>query len=126
MIAGHVHNCRCMWLKMLSKKAGLAVPDSVDRCRVTRPELIRALGRSGPAVADLIETALAGDGKFPGANWSNLPASVLHFVAYLIAHEGHHHGQLVMLARQLGHRLPDEVVYGLWQRSKRAKEAGED
>ncbi len=28
-----------------------------------------------------------------------------------------------MVARQLGYRLPDEVLYGLWQWSKRAKEA---
>lgn len=73
MIAGHVHNARCMWLKLLGRKTGLTVPDSVDGYRVTRPELLRALGRSGPAVAELIETARMelsppsglGSGEFP-------------------------------------------------------------
>jgi len=123
MIAGHVHNARCTWVKMLGKKADVQVPEKVDRFRVTRPELIRALGRSGPAVAKLIEIALEDDGRLPGVAWSNLPPNVLHFVPYLIAHEGHHRGQLVMLARQLDHRLPDEVAYGLWQWSTRAREA---
>src|SRR3990172_8578654 len=31
-------------------------------------------------------------------------------------------GQLVMLARQLGHRLPSGVIAGLWQWTKRARE----
>jgi uncharacterized damage-inducible protein DinB len=39
-----------------------------------------------------------------------------------VAHEGHHRGQIVMLARQLGCRLPAEVTAGLWQWSKRATE----
>jgi hypothetical protein len=30
-----------------------------------------------------------------------------------------------MLARQLGHRLPVDITGGLWQFSKRAKEAGD-
>jgi hypothetical protein len=29
---------------------------------------------------------------------------------------------MVMLARQLGHRLPTEVTGGLWQWTKRARE----
>src|SRR2546422_7416198 len=33
-----------------------------------------------------------------------------HVLAYFVAHEGHHRGQIVMLARQLGYRLPVEVT----------------
>ena len=123
MIAGHLHNCRCMWVRKLGEKAGVEVPDKVDRYRVTPSELIDALERSHRAIVQLVELALEHGGKLPGARWSNIPRDIVHFVAYLIAHEGHHRGQLVMLARQLGHRLPDEVAYGLWQWSRRAKEA---
>lgn len=122
MIAGHLHNCRCMWIKMLGAKAGIEVPEKVDRYRVTPSELIEALGRSHRAMVRLVELAFEHDGRLPGSSWSNLPRDVVQLVAYLIAHEGHHRGQLVMLARQLGHRLPDEVAYGLWQWSKRAQE----
>jgi uncharacterized damage-inducible protein DinB len=31
-----------------------------------------------------------------------------------VAHEGHHWGQIVLVARQLGHRLPAEVSGRLW------------
>lgn len=36
MIAGHLHNVRCMWLKTLVQGHGIAVPASIDRRRVTR------------------------------------------------------------------------------------------
>jgi uncharacterized damage-inducible protein DinB len=46
-----------------------------------------------------------------------------HVLAYFVAHEGHHRGQIVLVARQLGHRLPLAVTDGLWQWTKRAAEA---
>src|SRR5437870_511165 len=55
--------------------------------------------------------------------WRNLPLDVGHVLTYFVAHEGHHRGQIVMLARQLGYRLPVEITGGLWQWSKRAREA---
>lgn len=118
MIAGHIHNCRCMWVKMLGAKHGLKVPKSVDRHRVTRRQLLPALQRSSDGIVSLLELGLARGGKLPG-----FPPDVVHFLAYFVAHEGHHRGQIVMLARQLGHRLPGEITTGLWQWSKRAREA---
>ena len=45
-----------------------------------------------------------------------------HVLAYFVAHEGHHRGQIVMLARQLGHRLPVSTTSGLWQWTKFSRE----
>jgi uncharacterized damage-inducible protein DinB len=58
----------------------------------------------------------------PSYVWRNLPLDVGHVLSYLITHEAHHRGQLVMLARELGHRLPREVTNGLWQWTTRTKE----
>src|SRR5215469_5201379 len=46
MLAGHIHNARCGWIKTLGAPHGIAVPDRVDRRRVTRPQLSRALKQS--------------------------------------------------------------------------------
>jgi uncharacterized damage-inducible protein DinB len=37
MIAGHVHNARCMWIKTLGQEHGVAVPRVVNRTRPKQP-----------------------------------------------------------------------------------------
>jgi len=126
MIAGHIHNARCMWIKTLGKENGIAAPRSVDRHKVKPKELIPALERSGAGILSLLKLGCDRGGSIPATRayvWRNLPLDVGHVLGYFIAHEGHHRGQIVMLARQLGHRLPVEVTGGLWQWTKRAREA---
>ena len=125
MLAGHIHNARCMWIKTLGRPHGIKVPSSVDRRRVSRPRLIRALNGSGRGIAGLLEFGLERGGQIPPTAayvWRNLPLDVGHVLAYLVAHEGHHRGQIVLAARQLGHRLPPGVTSGLWQWTRRAAE----
>ncbi len=126
MIAAHVHNVRCRWIHTLGAPHGVAVPAQVDRHRVTRPQLIRALRRSGRGIGSLLSLALEHDGSIPPTKayaWRNLPLDVAHVLTYFVAHEGHHRGQITLAARQLGHRLPAEVTNGLWQFTKRSAEA---
>jgi uncharacterized damage-inducible protein DinB len=125
MIAGHIHNARCMWIKMLGSRHGIGVPRTVSRYKVTARELLPALERSSHGIIELLELGIVQGGRIPGSGvaWLNLPLDVAHFLAYFVAHEGHHRGQIVLLARQMGHRLPVEITGGLWQWSKRAKEA---
>lgn len=126
MIAGHLHNARCMWVKTLGREHGIAVPRPVNRHKVAPPELISALGRSSRGIISLLSLGLERGGVIPASSsytWRNLPLDVGHVLTYFVAHEGHHRGQIVMVARQLGYRLPAEITGGLWLWSKRAKEA---
>ena len=122
MIAAHIHNARCMWIKMIGARHGVNIPQRVDG-RVVRPkDLSRALERSSKGIIELIRLGTARGGAIPSAVWQNFPTDLVHFLSYFVAHEAHHRGQLVMLARQLGQRLPREVTTGLWQWKKRARE----
>ncbi len=123
MIGAHLHNNRCNWIKRVGRKWGVADPGRVDRRTVSRAQLVSALGRSSQGILRLAREALDHGGRLPAAAWQNYPTDVAHFLAYHIAHEGHHRGQIVMVARQLGHRQPATVTSGLWQWSKRAREA---
>jgi uncharacterized damage-inducible protein DinB len=125
MIAGHIHNARCMWIKTLGKDHGIKVPRKVDRHKVKPNELIPALEGSSREMVSLLKLGCDQGGSIPATPtyvWRNLPLDVGHVLGYFIAHEGHHRGQIVMLARQLGHRLPVEVTGGLWHWSQRSKE----
>jgi uncharacterized damage-inducible protein DinB len=122
MIVAHLHNARCMWIKMLGARHGIGVPRTVDG-RTARPaEVVRALTRSSEGIVRLIELGMARGGVVPRAAWQNFPTDLAHFLAYFVAHEAHHRGQLVLLARQCGHRLPPGVTAGLWQWNRRARE----
>jgi uncharacterized damage-inducible protein DinB len=125
MIAGHIHNARCTWTKRLGRGHGIRAPKSVNRHTVTPRELLPALERSSQGILELLELGIRRGGRIPasGVAWLNLPLDVVHFLAYMVAHEAHHRGQLVFFARQAGHRLPGGITGGLWQWSKWAKEA---
>ena len=125
MISGHIHNARCTWIKTLGKPHGIAVPRAVDRHRVTRATQPR-LDQQRPRYRQLAGLGVDRDGQIPPTaayTWCNLPLDVGHVLTYFVAHEGHHRGQIVLVARQLGHRLPADVRNGLWQWNKRAAES---
>lgn len=115
MIAAHIHNARCRWIKSLGARHGIVVPRLVDLRRVRQAELVAALSRSSTGMIALIRLGVANGGRVPRATWQNFPTDMAHFLSYFAAHEGHHRGQLCLAARQLGQRLPRRVTAGIWQ-----------
>jgi uncharacterized damage-inducible protein DinB len=116
-IAGHLHNSRTRWIRTLGTEHGIQAPTLIDLHRVTRRELVAALRKSSAGIEALLGLGIDAGGTIPPSRayvWRNLPLDVGHVLAYFTAHEGHHRGQLVLIARQLGHRVP-KITDGLWQ-----------
>jgi uncharacterized damage-inducible protein DinB len=106
-IVAHMHNVRVMWLKAAKSDV---IPPQVDRTSVTPKQALHALAASRRALSAIISRALETDGRVKGFR-----PDVAGFVAYLIAHDAHHRGQITMLARQVGHPLPQKAMFGMWE-----------
>ncbi|HTS05578.1 MAG TPA: DinB family protein [Candidatus Eisenbacteria bacterium] len=106
-IVAHMHNVKVMWLK--AAKAD-DIPEQLNRASVTPAQAVRGLEKSREALSELISRALSSDGRV-----KNFRPDVAGFIGYLIAHDAHHRGQIAMLARQLGHPLPQKAMFGMWE-----------
>jgi uncharacterized damage-inducible protein DinB len=104
-IAAHIHNVRLMWLEA-AKFA--PVPAKLDQ-EASVSEVMAGLEASAAAMTEFLARALV-KGKVP-----NFKPDAWAFVAYLIAHESHHRGQMTQLARLLGFPVSQKVNFGLWQ-----------
>jgi len=126
MIAGHLHNSRCSWIRTLGREYGVTVPARVDHRTVSRRALLAALKPSSRGIEALLRLALEAGGLLPPPKayvWRNLPLDVGHILTYFAAHEAHHRGQIMMVARQLDQPMPRTVMGGLWQWTRLSREA---
>lgn len=125
MLAIHLHNSRCTWIKSFTKKHFPNTLTRIDANHGTRKELLTALNQSNEGMVKLLGNCIEIGGRLPSKPaWLNFPADVMHLLTYFVAHEAHHRGQIIMGARQLGQPLSRHVMGGLWQWSRRLKESG--
>lgn len=106
----HIHNVRLMWLKAAAPEM-LAGLDKVEKELACDVALLRSsLTGSGSAIAELLRKAFAGDGRIKG-----FKPHAAAFLGYLISHESHHRGQIVLTLKQAGHTVDKKTQFGLWE-----------
>ncbi len=105
----HMHNVRVRWLTHSAPELAAEVAQYPRGCELTKEDLMEALESSSAVVASYLDTCQEA-GRVP--NWSGPPAS---FLAYLVAHEAHHRGQIMAALNACGHRPSDDAVDGIWE-----------
>lgn len=104
----HMHNVRLMWLKVADPKL-LEGQNKIEKGTITKALLAGELGNSASAISILLQNGME-QGKIKG--FKPHPAA---FLGYLISHEGHHRGQIMLCLKQSGHPVDQKVQYGLWE-----------
>lgn len=115
-LVAHVHNCGLIYLRRAAPK--VPVPPELDRFSVTQREAVRVLGAKRKAVLRIATQCLRDKGRVDG--WSSGNAAM--FLAYYMSHDAHHRGQIVTLARLLGHPVSTKTMSGMWQWGVRSRE----
>jgi len=116
----HMHNVRCKWIRLTAPR--LNIPSQLNRSTCTPPKAKTALAVSAASCAEMLAEALI-EGRIETFHRDALakPWPVgLEMLAYMLAHEAHHRGQICMLARQLGHPLPPKATSTMWNWEKLA------
>jgi uncharacterized damage-inducible protein DinB len=117
-IFAHMHNNRLVWLKRSAPH--LTCPKPLDPKRCTVRQTITSHWRSAERCQQMLAEALSQRrdrrvSKFSRGSWaSDWPAGPT-MLAYMFAHEAHHRGQVILLAHQLGYRLPEDTANGIWR-----------
>jgi uncharacterized damage-inducible protein DinB len=122
----HMHNMRCKWVRLTAPH--LNVPRQLDRAHCTPEQASAGLAESAARCSEMLAEALGDNGgrvkKFLRDGWARPWPVGPEMLCYMIAHEAHHRGQVCMLAHQLGYKLPNQVMAGIWNWEKLWKECG--
>lgn len=105
----HMHTIRTFKVELWHKPLSLGLTKYSGPNVVPREELAASFRQSGEAVERFIRLAAAGETKKRGFK-RGLGVSI----GYLISHESHHRGNILLTLKRCGHGLSSADGYAIW------------
>ena len=110
----HLHDVRVDHLARRAKDLADGLPVFKSKEHPDRDKVREALEASGEAVATFLRDLVEGVPKRRG--FKKGPATTL---AYLVAHESHHRGSILLTLKTSGHPVDKNTTYAIWDWDRR-------
>lgn len=109
----HIHNVRMQWLEICAKGI-FNKCKSIDKdTPYNKKALHKSLEDSGKGFEELFNRSWDEGGRIKGFKKGLIP-----MMTYLISHESHHRGNILLTLKMSGEKIPDTVKWGLWEWGK--------
>jgi uncharacterized damage-inducible protein DinB len=109
----HLQNVRVQWLDIVAKDISKKYKPISKDASVDKQVLFEAFESSGKGLEAFIDKSWENEGKV-----TSFKKGLIPFISYLIAHESHHRGNILLTLKQSGVKIPDELKWGMWDWNK--------
>ncbi len=105
----HMHNVRVWHLEKRAKDLATPLATFETKTSPGKGELEEALSASSGAVEFFLAGVLSGEPKRRG-----FKKGIFTTLSYLVAHESHHRGSILLTLKTSGHALDRKAAYAIW------------
>src|SRR5262245_44218289 len=103
----HLHNTRIMWLEVSHPAAAKSLK-KIEKGAATKAKIRAALEASTEALAAVLEAEKI----------KSFARGPVAFLGYMLAHEGHHRGQVILHLKYAKMPIDRAAGYALWEWGK--------
>ena len=105
----HIHNVRLMWVKAAAPELLTGLNKIEKENGINKKQLVKELTNSGIAIVKLLNKAFA-ENRVKG--FKPHPTA---FVGYIISHESHHRGQIMLCLKENKHLTNKSLGFAIWE-----------